>query len=425
MKKRNLISTALMGILISLAISTSAEIVNYDKGVNYAQYIRRDRYLDAEIWTDDDEYYEGDKIRISFRANKDCFVAIYNIDTRGRVNLIYPVEPGDAPRIQGGRIYQIPDSYDDYELTVQGPTGTEYLQIVASSDPFPMPRWFDGSGLICDNDPFDFLDYINASYFGCGYDCIRALDMTSFEVKEWHQYYFRPVYNYDCPDWSLCGSVYIDYPFGATIYIDGIYWGVAPLFIPRVYYGYHYITIYDHYGYCWEDRVNVVRYKSIILDQAIVKPNQGIKSRYRDVIRRGYVDPEKNGYPEYKKEVRIKETYKSISRQKPDYSNDKTRTVYKERSYNESKQDREAYRTHQKTQDRDNSSGKSRSGELKVEKVKTATKQSEKSGSYNTDNTEKKTSEPRNGEVKTKSTPKQASPSTTKSGNSGRSREKR
>jgi hypothetical protein len=135
-------------------------------------------------------------------------------------------------------------------------------------------------------------------------------------VKEWHQYYFRPIYThyYDPWDWGYCGSVYIDYPFGATIYIDGIYWGIAPLFIPRLYYGWHYVTVYDHYGYCWEDRVNIVRHKSIVVDETVVRTKAGVKSRFKEVRASGHLNPTTNGYAEYQKDIKIKKRHQPVSR---------------------------------------------------------------------------------------------------------------
>ncbi len=328
--------TTFLGILllaVSLGVSARADIVPYERDYDYTQGIRTDRYLTAEVWTDDNSYYQGDDISISFRANNDCYVAIYNVDTRGNVNLLYPTSPQDDGQIRGGRIYRLPDRNDNYQLTVQGPLGSEYIQIVASREPLRIPDWFNGSGLVCDDDPEQFIDYVNASYFGCAYnDCPRAFDIASFQVKEWHDYYFRPVYHYTYPDWSYCGSVYIDYPMGATIYIDGIYWGCAPLFIPRIYFGYHWVTIYDHYGYCWENRVDVGRYRSVILDANIVKTRPGIKSRYRDVTTRGYLNPVRNGYPDFDKQVRVKETYKADAMKQRDMNLGKATRTYNERN---------------------------------------------------------------------------------------------
>ncbi|SYZ73552.1 exported hypothetical protein [Candidatus Zixiibacteriota bacterium] len=325
--------TIFSGLLLLAAISlpARADIVPFERNYDYTQSIRTDRYLNAEVWTDDNSYYQGDDIAISFRANNDCYVAIYNLDTRGNVNLLYPTSPQDDGFIRGGKIYRLPERNDNYQLSVQGPVGTEYIQIVASREPLRIPDWFNGSGLVCNDDPEDFIDYVNASYFGCAYnDCPRAFDITSFQVKEWHDYYFRPVYHYNYPDWSYCGSIYIDYPIGATVYIDGIYWGCAPLFIPRIYFGYHWVTIYDHFGYCWESHVDVVRYRSVILDNNIVRTRAGVKSRYREVATRGYLNPVRNGYPEYDKQVRLKETYKESAIRQRDVNIGKETRTYNE-----------------------------------------------------------------------------------------------
>jgi hypothetical protein len=299
--RRHILFAAIL-VLASAAFSTAgAGVVRYDRSVDYGAYLKFDRYLNVEIWTDHNEYYEGDKIEFSFKANEDCFVVVYNIDSRGDVHLLYPAGRYDDYRIQGGRIYRVPSKQDDYELTVRGPEGVEYLQIIASREPFPLDDWSDD--LYCDTDPYDFMDYINASFFGCNSNCHRAYDMTSFLVREWDDYYFRPVYIYERPHWSYAGSVYIDYPFGASVYINGVYWGVAPLFIPRIYYGWHWITIYDRYGYCWEDRIQVVRRKSVVLNETVVRTKADVVSRYKDVRTTAYRDPVKSGYKDYDTQV--------------------------------------------------------------------------------------------------------------------------
>ncbi|MCP4706171.1 MAG: DUF4384 domain-containing protein, partial [candidate division Zixibacteria bacterium] len=140
--KKLFITLLFAAVMISmLSLPATAQHERYRDDVNYGQYIRYDKYLDVEIWTDDDEYYDGEDITIKFRANKDCYVIVYNIDTRGNVNLLYPSDQWDDTKIERDRIYRIPDSYDDYDLTVRGPEGIEYIQIVASRTPIPIPDW--------------------------------------------------------------------------------------------------------------------------------------------------------------------------------------------------------------------------------------------------------------------------------------------
>ncbi len=71
--------------------------------------------LDIDVWVDNEDgvYYEGESITIFFHANRDCHVAIYGLDTRGDVNLLYPAGPWDNGFVYGGEVYAIPADVDE------------------------------------------------------------------------------------------------------------------------------------------------------------------------------------------------------------------------------------------------------------------------------------------------------------------------
>lgn len=268
---------------------------DYDK-------VKIDRYLDVEVWPDhsDEEYYSGDNITIYFRASRDCFVSIYSIDTRGRVNLLFPAEPGQDNFIYGGITYRLPGENDDYDLEVTGPEGFEYLQIIASREKIDVPNWYHNSGLVSDAaDMNEYMDYLNTNYF-VRYNGQRfAFDRASIYVNEWEQYYFRPVYMPYYPSWTVYGNCYIDYPWGSTVYINGVYWGCTPLYIPRLVVGWHTITIYDRWHHCWESDFHVSRYNTMVFNRTEINPQASVKSKYKEVQTVGYRDPAKNGYPDF------------------------------------------------------------------------------------------------------------------------------
>lgn len=292
-----------MGAMTAPAQDNITNDYHNDDNYRVGDRVRVDRYLDIELWTNhgDDEYYEGDNIALYFRANRDAFIAIYSIDTRGRVNLLFPTNPAEDNFIRGGATYSLPGDDDDFDLVVNGPEGIENIQIVASRDKFPIPDWYNHSGLICDwDDRYDYMDYLNDTYF-VRYDGQSfAYDRLALFVDEWEPDYYRPVYYPSYTAWSVCGNVYIDYPWGASIYINGIYWGCAPLYVPRLLVGWHTLTIYDSYGYCWERDFHVSRYNTVVFDHAIIKTKQHVVSRFKDI---GYVDPVTHGYPTFKKNV--------------------------------------------------------------------------------------------------------------------------
>ena len=303
--------TALAVVIAALSAQAQNNLARvYDDSDNedytadqYYNNVKIDRYLDIDVWTNhpDGEFYVGDKVTIDFRTNRDAFVAIYTVDSKGRVNLLFPTGPSDDNFVRGGETYQIPGGGDDFDLVVTGPEGTENIQAIASRERFPIPDWYPTSGLVLDRDDrFDFMDYVNGRFF-VGYDGQRfAFDRSAMYVDQWEDNYYRPVYYPDYPAWTLTGNVYIDYPWGGTVYVNGVYWGIAPLYIPRIFVGWHTLTIYDRYGYCWEHDVHITRYNTVVLNRNVIHTSSQAVSKYKEVRTIGYRDPVKNGYPKYK-----------------------------------------------------------------------------------------------------------------------------
>lgn len=318
--------TALMAVLFTMTSAAQNISKDYDSDQNRGQY-KVDRYLTVEVWPNhtDGEYFEGDDITISFLTNRDAFVAIYSVDSRGRVNLLFPSAPNQDNFIEGGHTYRLPGPNDDFDYVVNGPEGVENIQIIASRERFPIPDWYPTSGLIDDwEDRFDFMDYVNSRFF-VRYDGQRfAFDRTAVYINEWEPDYYQPVYYPDYPSWTVYGNAYIDYPYGGSVYINGIYWGIAPLYIPRIYVGWHTFSIYDSYGYCWENDIHISRYNTVVLNRSIVRPRSTVVSKYKDVRTVGYRDPVRNGYPNYKtKKTTI------VSKQSGKTSVSKTTTIKK------------------------------------------------------------------------------------------------
>ncbi len=286
MKKLTIISILPVLALTFIFLPVTAGAENLQKEYPPDDYMRGD--IGVEVWVDNEDgiYYEGENITISFRADRDGYVAIYSVDTRGDVNLLYPVDSRDNGRVLGGEIYTIPGRYDDYNLVVSGPEGIEHIQAVASTELLDIPDWYGGASVNCDyyDDRDDFIEFINERYFNCRWgDCPRGFDQALIYVKA-PRYYYKPVYIphywYDYPDYAV---IYIDYPYGGEVYINGIFFGIAPLWIPRVVIGYQWFTIYDRYGYCWESRIYVQHNHTIYLDRSRVKTSRTTASRYKDV----------------------------------------------------------------------------------------------------------------------------------------------
>lgn len=232
--KRLIILTALLALVLTSVLAAQSTLR------------RAYRDLAVDVWTDRDDgsnYYEGDDITIYFRASADAYVTIYDLDTRGNVNLIFPPNAGDNNYVRGGEIYMIPESSDDYTLTLEGPPGNEHIQMVASTEYFPVPDWrgpvsvYEKDwGFKYDGENENFIARVNQKYFsGDNF----AYDHVSF--------YVAPKYYYQSVQTAYSGGggrVYVDYPSGCEVYVDGVFFGYAPLYVPSIYLGRHRMTIY-------------------------------------------------------------------------------------------------------------------------------------------------------------------------------------
>ena len=112
----------------------------------------RDR-VNVDAWFDKQcgaSYGQGEKILISFRTTVDAYVTVYDIDTRGNVSVLFPNRHYPDNFVRGNRTYTMPNRDYTYDLVVEGPEGIEYVDVIASADPYyhwdynrGEPRWLD------------------------------------------------------------------------------------------------------------------------------------------------------------------------------------------------------------------------------------------------------------------------------------------
>ncbi len=57
--------------------------------------------------SDDGRYYPGDGVHVKVRANRDGHLLVLQADPTGRVRVLFPLDPGDDDRVDGGRTYEL------------------------------------------------------------------------------------------------------------------------------------------------------------------------------------------------------------------------------------------------------------------------------------------------------------------------------
>ena len=102
------------------------------------------RRLDVEVWTDrggDAVYEPGDPMRVKVRTTDDAYLLVYELDSEGRVNLLYPWNRGTG-RIEARRTLRIPEDAANYQLVVEQKTGQGFVVAIASDRPFRDLPWY-------------------------------------------------------------------------------------------------------------------------------------------------------------------------------------------------------------------------------------------------------------------------------------------
>ncbi len=223
---------------------------------------RQNDDLQVWIWPDrgeGSEYFPGDRIYMNVEVTRDCFLILYDIDTRGNLRILFPYDAWDNNFVSAGDVIRFPRAWDGYDWTVDGPAGIEYVQAIASEFPISPPDWpvyirsVNHGGAICPDrelrdfragsDHLDYIRVVNRKITGRFWDYC-ATDIASFYVSRPYHTIYTP--RDPWPD-IFYGDIYIAWPIGGRIYIDGVFIGIAPLWIPRhVHYGDHVIVCRDH-----------------------------------------------------------------------------------------------------------------------------------------------------------------------------------
>lgn len=131
--KANLMAALAAGLLL-VASAASAERGSTPQKIREVPDL--EHLVEVEIWTDrgdNSRYCTGDSIEIFFRTNVDAWVAIYDVDTRGKTHRLFPSRSAPDNFVRGGEVHRLPSRYG-HHFEVEGPAGWETLRAVASTD---------------------------------------------------------------------------------------------------------------------------------------------------------------------------------------------------------------------------------------------------------------------------------------------------
>ena len=91
--------------------------------------------LKVKLWTDKQEYKQGEKIKIYLKGNKPFHARILYKDTAGNLLQLLPNPYRSETYFNGGIIYEIPSGNDRFDLEVSPPFGQESISLYTSTAP--------------------------------------------------------------------------------------------------------------------------------------------------------------------------------------------------------------------------------------------------------------------------------------------------
>lgn len=142
----------LLPFILMVALSPSLFALNIESAVEPVPerviIVPADHFY-VDIWTDRTSYYPGDRIRIYFRSSRDAYIFIFDTDTYGVTRQLFPNWYDRDNYVRAQTTYSIPDYR--YDLEVTGPSGKEFLQVVAVQSRY---RFFDHYLRFRSGDPF-------------------------------------------------------------------------------------------------------------------------------------------------------------------------------------------------------------------------------------------------------------------------------
>jgi len=155
----------------------------------------------VSVWTDRDEpYARGDGARVYLSVEEPSYLAVFRVDTDGRIRVLFPREPWNDTYVRDEREFEVAGPRDGGAFVVDDDPGVGYLFAIASADPLDFRDITRGNhwdyrpigGGRIQGDPYVALTDLAARVSRGEYD----YDISPYYVN--HHYDYPRFVCYDC-----------------------------------------------------------------------------------------------------------------------------------------------------------------------------------------------------------------------------------
>ncbi|MBI1743274.1 DUF4384 domain-containing protein [Candidatus Acetothermia bacterium] len=171
--------------------------------------------LTVDIRTDRPAYVLGQNVIITYNINQSAYIYVFDIDSSGTVRLVFPNQFSQDNFVQMGE-HVLPDK-NSYTFAVSPPFGSEFLQIVATTQPINLGQLNFGQ-------VFPLIGTTPQAAQGVIQGAIQGLIPTGKVATA-----YTVFQTFGSTPTVLFGTLSIATdPIGAEIIVDGIFRGFAP-----------------------------------------------------------------------------------------------------------------------------------------------------------------------------------------------------
>jgi hypothetical protein len=98
--------------------------------------------IDIEAWVDNPSltYAIGQPLRVMVRPRQDAHITVVNVDSAGKVAVIYPNHFQRETQVRAGATVMIPHDGASWRFNITGPVGIDLFKIIASRKPLSLPE---------------------------------------------------------------------------------------------------------------------------------------------------------------------------------------------------------------------------------------------------------------------------------------------
>lgn len=94
--------------------------------------------FEIKVWTEKTEYALGDDLVVKFKADRACYVTIFNMGSSGQITVLFPNRFYATNYVKANEEYSIPGKFQNFKIKAQGPAGIEKLKIFATEQNVPL-----------------------------------------------------------------------------------------------------------------------------------------------------------------------------------------------------------------------------------------------------------------------------------------------